>query len=426
MPKNFVEELRWRGMVQDIIPGTEEMLSRERVTGYVGFDPTADSLHVGSLIPILLLMHLQRAGHKPIAVVGGATGMVGDPSGKSDERNLLDEATLNKNVDGIQKQLSKFLDFRVGENSAQLVNNYDWMKNFSFIQFIRDVGKHVTVNYMSAKDSVKSRIETGISFTEFSYQLLQGYDFVHLYKTHQCKLQMGGSDQWGNITTGTELIRRMAGGEAFAFTCPLMTKSDGGKFGKTESGAVWLDAARTSPYEFYQFWVRATDAEASKYIRTFTFLPKTEIEKLEAEHAQAPENRSLQKKLADEVTTMVHGISALETVLSAAKILYGKSTAEDILKLTESQFMEIFKGVTQARIPRAEIQKGLGIVEALAGKTEFLASNSEARRELKAGAIAVNKTKVDDAFVITEKDLIANKMVLLSKGKKNNYLLITE
>lgn len=416
-------------MLQDIMPGTEELLEKEMVTGYVGFDPTADSLHVGSLIPILLLMHLQKAGHKPIALVGGATGMVGDPSGKSAERNLLDEETLNKNVAGVRAQLEHFLDFEKGDNAAVLVNNYDWMKNFSFIEFIRDIGKHITVNYMSAKDSVKTRLEDpkkGMSFTEFSYQLLQGYDFLHLYNDMGCKLQMGGSDQWGNITTGTELIRRKVGGEGFAFTCPLMTKADGGKFGKTESGTVWLDPKRTSPYDFYQFWVRATDEDAGKYIRTFTFLPKEEIEAIEAEHAQDPGARVLQKKLAEEVTTMVHGREAVDTALAAAKILYGKSTSEDIMALSESQFMQIFDGVTQAKVSRSDLDGGLGIIDALSAKTGFLKSNGEARRELKGNAISVNKSKVQEDYIITDKDLINDKMVLLSKGKKNNFILIVE
>ena len=429
MPKNFIEELRWRGMLQDIMPGTEELLEKEMVTGYVGFDPTADSLHVGSMIPILLLMHLQRAGHKPVALVGGATGMVGDPSGKSDERNLLDEETLNKNVAGVKAQLEKFLDFDSGENSAVMTNNYDWMKEFSFIEFIRDVGKHMTVNYMSAKDSVKKRLEDpkkGMSFTEFSYQLLQGYDFFHLYDKMNCKLQMGGSDQWGNITTGTELIRRKTGGEGFAFTCPLMTKADGGKFGKTETGTIWLDPKKTSAYDFYQFWVRTSDLDASKYIRTFTFLPKEEIEKLEAEHEKDPGARSLQKKLADEISVMVHGREAVDIALKAAKILYGKSTSEDIVSLSESEFLEIFDGVTQAKVSKSDIDAGLGIIDALAAKTGFLKSNGEARRELKGNAISVNKAKVGDDYVISPKDLINDKMVLLSKGKKTNFILIVE
>ena len=426
MPQNFVEELRWRGMLQDIMPGTEELLSKEVVTGYVGFDPTADSLHCGSLVPIMLLVHLQRAGHRPIALVGGATGMVGDPSGKSDERNLLDEATLAKNIAGVKSQLEKFLDFKAKDNPAILANNYDWMKNFSFLHFIRDVGKHITVNYMAAKDSVKKRMETGISFTEFSYQLLQGYDFLHLYNETGCKLQMGGSDQWGNITTGTELIRRIKGGEAFAFTCPLMTKADGTKFGKTESGTVWLDAEKTSPYAFYQFWLNATDADAPKYIRTFTLLTKSEIEAIETEHNAAPHNRVLQRRLAEEVTLMVHGKEALDTALAATNILFGKSTSDDLKKLNEKQFLEIFDGVPQAKIARAEVESGLGIIDALGAKTNFLASNSEARRELKGNAITVNKEKVGEEFIIKTEHLINNKFVLLGKGKKNNYLVVVE
>ncbi len=427
MPKNFVEELRWRGMLQDIMPGTEELLVKEIVTGYCGFDPTADSLHVGSLIPIMMLKHMQRAGHKPIALVGGATGMVGDPSGKSDERNLLDEETLNKNVAGVQGVLSRFLDFNESETGAKLVNNYDWMKNFSFIEFIRDVGKHLTVNYMSAKDSVKTRIQTGISFTEFSYQLLQGYDFLHLYKDLNCKIQMGGSDQWGNITTGTELIRRVAGGEGFAFTCPLMTKADGTKFGKTEGGAVWLTTDRTSAYAFYQFWLNATDADAPKYIRTFTFLTKEEIEAVEAEQAEAPHLRALQKRLAAEVTLMVHGQEALDSALKTTGILFNKkATIEDMKQLSEQDIRDGFDGVPQTVISKADMDGGLGIVDALAAKGGFLNSQSEARRELKGNAISVNRSKVKDDYVITQDDLIADKFVLLSKGKRNNYLLIVE
>jgi tyrosyl-tRNA synthetase len=426
MSANLIEELRWRGMLQDIMPGTEELLLKERVSGYVGFDPTADSLHCGSLVPIMLLVHLQRAGHTPIALVGGATGMVGDPSGKSDERNLLDEATLAKNVAGVKKQLEKFLDFNAKDNAAILVNNYDWMKNFSFLEFIRDVGKHITVNYMAAKDSVKKRMETGISFTEFSYQLLQGYDYLHLYNELGCKLQMGGSDQWGNITTGTELIRRKTGGEAFAATCPLMTKADGTKFGKTESGTVWLDADKTSPYAFYQFWLNATDADAPKYIRTFTLLSKSEIEAIEAEHHTAPHERRLQRRLAEEVTRMVHDQAALDTALAASAILFGKSTSEDLKKLSERQFLEIFDGVPQAKVSMADVENGLGIVEALAAKTGFLSSNGDAKRELKSNSITVNKEKVGENFVITKDNLVNNKFVLLGKGKKNNYIVVVE
>lgn len=427
MPVNFVEELRWRGMLQDIMPGTEELLVKEIVTGYCGFDPTADSLHVGSLIPIMMLKHMQRAGHRPIALVGGATGMVGDPSGKSDERNLLDEETLNKNVAGVKGVLSRFLDFNDSETGAVLVNNYDWMKNFTFIEFIRDIGKHLTVNYMSAKDSVKTRIQTGISFTEFSYQLLQGYDFLHLYREMGCKIQMGGSDQWGNITTGTELIRRIGGGEGFAFTCPLMTKADGTKFGKTESGAVWLTTDRTSAYAFYQFWLNATDADAPKYMRTFTFLSKEEIEAIEAAHAVDPGLRILQKRLAEEVTMMVHGQEALDSALKTTAILFDRqATVADFNRLTEREILDGFEGVPQATVSRDDFNAGLGIIDALSAKSGFLASNGEARRELKQNAIAVNKDKVQDDYVLAETDLICGKFVLLSKGKKNNYLLVVD
>lgn len=425
MPKNFVEELRWRGMLQDIMPGTEELLVKEIVTGYCGFDPTADSLHVGSLIPIMMLKHMQRAGHKPIALVGGATGMVGDPSGKSAERNLLDEETLEKNIAGVKGVLKRFLDFDDSETGAVLVNNYDWMKNFSFIEFIRDVGKHLTVNYMSAKDSVKKRIETGISFTEFSYQLLQGYDFLHLYKSLNCKIQMGGSDQWGNITTGTELIRRIEGGEGFAFTCPLMTKADGTKFGKTESGTIWLDADRTSEYAFYQFWIRATDADAPKYIRTFTFLSKEEIEAIEEENKQY--TGYLQKRLAEEVTRMVHGQEGLDRAVRTTQILFGKkSTKQDLIELSEDDFSQGLQGMPQATVSHGDISEGLSVVDALSEKSGFLKSKGEARRELKQNSISVNKAKVKDDFIITKEDLIHDKFVLLGKGKQNNYLLIVE
>ena len=429
MPKNFVEELRWRGMLQDIMPGTEELLTKEVVSGYVGFDPTADSLHVGNLIPIMLLVHMQRAGHIPIVLVGGATGMVGDPSGKSAERNLLDETTLNKNIEGQKLQLKQFLNFTEGDNAAKLVNNYDWMKNFSFLEFIRDVGKHITVNYMSAKDSVKTRLtdpKKGMSFTEFSYQLLQGYDFLHLYKNENCKIQMGGSDQWGNITTGTELIRRVEGGEGFALTCPLMMKADGTKFGKTETGTVWLDPEKTSPYAFYQFWLNASDADAPKYIRTFTLLTQEEIEAIEKEHEEAPHMRALQKRLAQEVTLTVHGQDALDTALAATNILFGKSTSDDLKKLNEKQFLEVFEGVPLAKISIDEFGEGLGIIDALSSKTGFLASNSDAKRELKGNSISVNKAKVAADFIITKDDLINDKFVLLGKGKKNNYLVIVE
>ena len=426
MPTNFIEELQWRGMVQDIMPGTEEQLLKEMTTGYVGFDPTSDSLHVGNLLPIMLLKHMQLAGHRPIALVGGATGMVGDPSGKSAERNLLDEETLNKNIKGVGKQLQKFLDFENGDNAAVLVNNLDWMKEMSFIDFIRDVGKHITINYMTAKDSVKKRIDTGLSFTEFSYQLLQGNDFVHLYNTYNCKLQFGGSDQWGNITTGTELIRRKTGGEAFAFTCPLLTKSDGGKFGKTESGTVWLDPEKTSPYAFYQFWLNASDEDAKKLVRFYTLLSKEEIEQLEMQHNEAPHLRLLQKAIAEEVTTRVHGEEALKTAISASNILFGKSTSDDLRSLSEKDFFSVFDGVPQATVAKEKINNGLPIVDALSSETNFLKSNGEARRELKGNAISINKEKVNEEFLIKNEDLINDKYILIGKGKKTNYILIAE
>ena len=426
MPTNFIKELQWRGMVQDIMPGTEEQLEKEMTTGYVGFDPTSDSLHVGNLLPIMLLKHMQLAGHRPIALVGGATGMVGDPSGKSAERNLLDEDTLQKNIIGVGNQLRKFLEFEKGDNAAVLVNNLDWMKEMSFIDFIRDVGKHITINYMTAKDSVKKRIDTGLSFTEFSYQLLQGNDFVHLYNTYNCKLQFGGSDQWGNITTGTELIRRKTGGEAFAFTCPLLTKSDGGKFGKTESGTVWLDPEKTSPYAFYQFWLNASDEDAKKLIRFYTLLSKEEIETLETEHKEAPHLRILQKAIAEEVTTRVHGGEALKTAITASNILFGKSTSEDLRSLSEKDFLAVFDGVPQATVSKEKVTAGLSIVDALSGETNFLKSNGEARRELKANAISVNKEKVTEEFNLSSNDLINDKYILIGKGKKSNFIVIAE
>ncbi len=426
MSINLIEELQWRGMIQDIIPGTEEQLLKEMTTGYVGFDPTSDSLHVGSLLPIMLLKHLQLAGHRPIALIGGATGMVGDPSGKSAERNLLNEETLQKNIAGVEKQLRKFLDFENGENAAILTNNLDWMKNMSFIDFIRDVGKHITVNYMSAKDSVKKRIETGISFTEFSYQLLQGNDFVHLHKNYNCKLQFGGSDQWGNITTGTELIRRKSGGEAFAFTCPLLTKADGGKFGKTEAGTVWLDPEKTSAYAFYQFWLNASDEDAKKLVRFFTLLSKETIEKLEKEHNEAPHLRILQKAIAEEVTERVHGKEALKTAITASNILFGKSTADDLKSLEERDFYAIFDGVPQASVTIEKVESGLSIVEALVGESNFLKSNSEARRELKSNAVSINKAKVGEDYTLSKEDFINGKYVLIGKGKKKNYILKIE
>ena len=425
MPTNFIEELTWRGMIHDIMPGTEEALLKQRSSGYIGFDPTADSLHVGHLVQIMTLVHFQRAGHKPFALVGGATGMVGDPSGKSQERNLLDAETLNHNVACVKSQLEKFLDFS-GENAAEMVNNYDWFQNMSFLDFIRDVGKHITVNYMLSKDSVKKRLETGMSFTEFSYQLVQGYDFYHLNLHHNCIVQMGGSDQWGNIVTGTELIRRKSGGEAYAVTTPLIKKADGTKFGKTEGGSVWLDPEKTSPYQFYQFWLNSSDADSVNYIRIFTLRSKEEIEALEAEHNEAPHLRILQKAIAEDITTRVHGADALQAAIAASNILFGKSTSDDLKSLSEKDFFSVFEGVPQATISREEFGDGISIVEAMAAKTNFLASNGEARRELKANAIAVNKEKVTESFVITAEHLINNKYVLLGKGKKNNYILVVE
>lgn len=430
--KNLVAELQWRGLVHDMMPGTEEQLLKEPTSAYIGFDPTSDSLHIGSLVPIILLMHLRNYGHKPYALVGGATGMIGDPSGKSAERNLLDEEALNKNVEGIKRVLSRFLDFNATDAQAPvLVNNYDWMKEFSFINFARDIGKRITVNYMMSKDSVKKRLSgeagDGMSFTEFTYQLIQGYDFYHLYKNHNCLLQMGGSDQWGNITTGTELIRRMSvdtnlEGKAYAMTCPLITKADGSKFGKSEKGNIWLDADKTSPYEFYQFWLNTTDVDAEKYIKIFTFLPQEEVETLIAEHQQDPGRRSLQKKLAEEVTVMIHGKEEYEKAVKASNILFGNSSTEDLKSLDENTFLAVFDGVDQAEVTKEEINNGYGIIDAFA-KNGFMSSNSEVRRSLKENAISVNKEKVKEDFVITSADLINNKFVLLQKGKKNYFIL---
>ncbi len=412
-----------------MMPGTEEQLNKEMTTAYIGFDPTADSLHIGSLIQIKILAHFQQHGHKPIALVGGATGMIGDPSGKSAERNLLDEATLNHYVDCLKAQLSRFLNFEGNEpNKAELVNNYDWMKTFSFLDFVRDIGKHLTVNYMMAKDSVKKRFSgeagvEGMSFTEFTYQLLQGYDFLHLYQNNGVKLQMGGSDQWGNITTGTELIRRKAQGEAFALTVPLITKADGSKFGKSEAGEnYWLDAKRTSPYKFYQFWLNATDEDAERFIKFYTFLPKEEIETLIEEHKTAPHERKLQKKLAEEVTIWVHGKEEYEKALKASEILFGRSTAEDLVSLDEELFLQIFDGVPQAEVAKSEVL-GCNIVDLLSEKSGFLKSKGEARRELQGNSISVNKEKVKDDFVAAEKDLIDGKFLLLQKGKKQYFIV---
>ena len=428
MTNNFVEELRWRGLLSDVMPGTEEQLNKETTTAYIGFDPTADSLHIGGLVPVILLKHFQNFGHKPIALVGGATGMIGDPSGKSDERNLLNEEALTKNVNGIKGQLSKFLDFNSGaDNSAELVNNYDWMKEISFLDFARDIGKHITVNYMMAKDSVKNRLnpeaKEGMSFTEFTYQLIQGYDFLHLYKEKNCLLQMGGSDQWGNITTGTELIRRKAQGKAYAITCTLITKADGTKFGKSLGGNVWLDSERTSPYKFYQYWLNASDVDAEKYIKIFTFLDKPTIEKLIKEHKEQPHVRLLQKTVANEVTTMVHSEEALENAIKASNILFGKSTSADLKTLDEKTFLDVFEGVPQAEITKTDLENGIGIVSALNEKSGFLKSNSEARRALKENSISINKEKVADDYSLSVNDLIADKFVLLQRGKKNYFLL---
>ncbi|KAA2220048.1 tyrosine--tRNA ligase [Maribacter flavus] len=432
MASNFVKELEWRGMLHDAMPGTEEYLMKGMQSAYVGIDPTADSLHIGHLVGVMMLRHFQLAGHKPIALVGGATGMIGDPSGKSSERNLLDEATLRHNQEALKNQLSRFLDFESdADNAAVLVNNYDWMKGFSFLDFIRDVGKHITVNYMMAKDSVKKRLSAeakeGMSFTEFTYQLVQGYDFLHLFRTHNCTLQMGGSDQWGNITTGTELIRRIGGGKGYALTCPLITKADGTKFGKTESGNVWLDAERTSPYKFYQYWLNTSDADAEKYIKIFTFLSKQEIEHLVAEHSQAPHLRLLQKKLAEEITEMVHSKEELENAMKASEILFGKSTSQDLKALNEKTFLDIFEGVPQAQVPMASLEGGLDMIAALSAQTGFLGSNGEARRELKQNSISVNKEKVQEDYLIGREDLINGKFVLLQRGKKNYFVLtVTE
>ena len=428
MIKNFVEELTWRGMIHTVMPGAEEHLMESMRSAYVGFDPTADSLHIGNLVPIMLLAHYQRCGHKPVALVGGATGMIGDPSGKSNERNLLDEKTLRHNQEAIKAQLAHFLDFESNEaNAAELVNNYDWMKNFSFLEFIRDVGKHITVNYMMAKDSVKNRISSdaseGMSFTEFTYQLVQGYDFLHLFRESDCSIQMGGSDQWGNITTGTELIRRIAGGKGFAITCPLITKSDGSKFGKSEGGNVWLDANRTSPYKFYQYWLNSSDEDAEKYIKIFTFLTEEEINGLIEVHQEAPHLRVLQKRLAEEITVMVHSKDDLDNVIKASNILFGKSTSEDLKALNETTFLDVFDGVPQTQIETSAIENGLDIIAALAEKGGFLKSNGEARRALKENSISVNKEKVKEDYTITSKDLINNKFVLLQRGKKNYFVL---
>ena len=425
----FIEELKWRGLFSDMTPGTEEQLDKEMTKAYIGFDPTADSLHIGSLIQIKILAHFQQHGHQPIALVGGATGMIGDPSGKSAERNLLSEETLLYYVDCLKNQLSRFLEFDgEGDNKAILVNNYDWMKNFTFLDFAKNIGKHITVNYMMAKDSVKKRFSgdsgvDGMSFTEFTYQLLQGYDYLHLYQNDGVKLQMGGSDQWGNITTGTELIRRKAQGEAYALTVPLITKADGSKFGKSESGEnYWLDAKKTSPYKFYQFWLNATDDDAERFIKFYTFLPKEEIEALIAEHKTAAHERKLQKKLAEEVTVWVHGQAEYEKALKASQILFGQSTAEDLISLDEELFLQVFDGVPQKEISKSEVV-GSNIVDLISEKTGFLKSKGEAKRELAGNSISVNKTKVSEDYSVSESDLIDGKFLLLQKGKKNYFIV---
>ena len=424
---NFVEELKWRGMLHDIMPGTEEQLNKELTSGYIGFDPTADSLHVGHLVQIMTLIHFQRAGHKPYALVGGATGMVGDPSGKSAERNLLSEDILFHNVACLEKQLSKFLNFTDGANAAVMVNNYDWFKGLSFLNFIRDVGKHITVNYMMAKDSVKKRLEgeTGMSFTEFSYQLVQGFDFYHLWKEHHCLVQMGGSDQWGNIVTGTELIRRKAQGEAFAITTSLIKKSDGTKFGKTESGAVWLDPKRTSPYKFFQFWLNSSDEDTASWIRIFTLLSKEEIEALEAEHQQAPHLRILQKALAKEITIKVHSQEAYDTAVEASAILFGNPSAEAFAALDEATFLEIFEGVPQYTLSAELLSNGISFIDVLAEHTQIFPSKGEARKMLQGGGVSLNKQKIEDSnLVIDPSHLLNQKYLMVQKGKKN-YFLIT-
>ncbi len=428
--KNFVEELRWRGMIHDVMPETEEQMLKGMTAGYVGIDPTADSLHIGHLVGVMMLKHLQIAGHKPIALVGGATGMIGDPSGKSAERNLLSEAELRKNEEGIKNQLSKFLDFESDiPNRAKLVNNYDWMRDFSFLEFIRDIGKHITVNYMMAKDSVKKRIgadsKSGMSFTEFSYQLVQGYDFLYLYEHENCKLQMGGADQWGNITTGTELIRRKLGHEnnAFALTCPLITKADGGKFGKTESGNIWLDPQRTSPYEFYQFWLNVSDEDAERYIKIFTLLSGPEIGNLIKEHKEAPHLRLLQKTLAKDITIRVHSQKDYESATSASEILFGKATTGMLRSIDEKTLLSVFKGVPQAEISKQEFEDGIPLLEFLSAKAGAFKSNGEARRMLRENGVSINKSKIKDDYIISGADLLNDKYILVQKGKKNYFLV---
>ncbi|MDE5418541.1 tyrosine--tRNA ligase [Ancylomarina sp. DW003] len=427
---SFIEELQWRGMIHDMMPGIEEQLEKELTSAYVGIDPTADSLHIGHLVGVMMLKHFQVAGHKPIVLVGGATGMIGDPSGKSQERNLLDEKTLRHNQECLRNQLSGFLDFDSdADNAAEMVNNYDWMKDFSFLDFIRDIGKHITVNYMMSKDSVKKRLssesKTGMSFTEFTYQLVQGNDFLELYKSKNCKLQMGGSDQWGNITTGTELVRRKEGGQAWAITCPLITKADGGKFGKTESGNIWLDPKYTSPYKFYQFWLNTSDEDAEKYIKIFTLISKEEVEALVAEHKEAPHMRKLQQRLAKEVTTMIHSEADYDMAVEASQILFGRATADALRKLDEDTFLSVFEGVPQFNVDKTEFENGVDVVELLAVKAEVFPSKGELRRLFKGNAISLNKEKEANAeLTVTKEHLIADKYLLVQKGKKNYFLIV--
>ena len=426
---NFVEELRWRGMLHDIMPGTEDLLNKGMVSGYIGFDPTADSLHVGSLAQIMTMIHFQRAGHKPFALVGGATGMVGDPSGKSQERNLLSEDVLQKNLAGIKGQLEKFLDFDCGGNSAQMVNNYDWFKDFTFLDFIREVGKHITVNYMMAKDSVKKRLEgeTGMSFTEFTYQLVQGYDFYYLWKNHSCALQMGGSDQWGNIVTGTELVRRKGAGEAFALTTQLIKKSDGSKFGKTEGGNIWLDPEKTSPYKFYQFWLNTSDADAKSYIRIFTLFDKETIEALEAEQDAAPHLRVLQKALAKDITIRVHGEGAYEKAIKSSEFLFGNVGIEFLSELNDEEVLALFEGVPNFNISLNELQQGINVVDLLAAHTSVFPSKGEAKKMIQGGGTAINKLKINSVDDVYKSDtLISGKYLVAQKGKKNYFLIVAE
>jgi len=418
---DFIKELKWRGMIHDIMPGTEEQFQNEMTSAYIGFDPTADSLHIGSLVQIMILVHLQKAGHKPIALVGGATGMVGDPSGKSKERNLLDKKTLDHNLNCVKNQLEKFLDFKCGENSALVINNYDWFENMSFLEFIRDNGKHISINYMMAKDSVKSRLSSGLSFTEFSYQLVQGYDFYWLWKNKNCKVQLGGSDQWGNIVTGTELIRRKEGGTAFAVTTPLIQKADGGKFGKTEDGNIWLDKNKTSTYKFYQFWLNSSDEDAKNYIKIFTLKTEKEVEKIIQEHDLAPNLRALQKELAKDITLRVHGKTELDAALSATNILFGKSTSEDLKKLDTPTFLSVFDGVPKFNISKEDLN--CGIIDLVAEKTKIFNSKGEARRMINSNAVSVNKEKISLEFQASEKNLIDRKYLLVQKGKKNYFLI---